>query len=427
MSESLLQRLLDAGHLPVDDDDAQYEKLASAAAAMRDILTKHPPYIVPAVLLGLDPDAPEDDPLLDVTEQALKTVWKTLRKRHTERPRTLLQAILLDACNAIGMADPRFAAIAWLTAVDSLPLFPRSPLHDVLAPAWRELGRITEEAALAPRLMRKTSDQTAPTLPPAQLPARTEAAPASDAYVTSILSATGPNGVRGLQGVNPHAPHPHSGQWSEAFATRMSALLVEVQEASARSLVPHLTSVTQALQAHVDAQMQAITAFLRDTVAAQAAFLDSSRVQQDTLWWSQALYSPSLRLSYRRLPPEVAAFAMAADLNALAPAPAPASAAHLLGETVARLPKASFGDIRQLHDILDVLVHHGAPLRQLAPSETISPGRQPLLVILEQAIHGAAVDLHARTGAAPDTDISLPALAMALFRAMQARTLVESV
>ena len=61
--------------------------------------------------------------------------------------------------------------------------------------------------------------------------------------------------------------------------------------------------------------------------------------QLDVLWWSEAKYSPSLRLGYREMQRAVAAVAMAHDLSMLVPAMAPTSVTYVLGETVAAIPQ----------------------------------------------------------------------------------------
>ncbi|MBK9645985.1 MAG: hypothetical protein IPO67_12670 [Deltaproteobacteria bacterium] len=55
------------------------------------------------------------------------------------------------------------------------------------------------------------------------------------------------------------------------------------------------TSVTQALTAQQD--------WVQKAIASAKAQQDAERLRVSALWWSEALYSPRLRRSYRELPP----------------------------------------------------------------------------------------------------------------------------
>ncbi len=119
---------------------------------------------------------------------------------------------------------------------------------------------------------------------------------------------------------------------------------------------------------------------------------------------------------------------MAMDLEAELDAPAPASVAHLLAETVARLPQASHDRALPLKGILDALSEKGAPLRELVSSEPLPAGRVPILSMIEQAVlqnTGVLAAVAERTGLGPETPFTLPEVAMACFRGLQARFLVQ--
>jgi len=425
MAESLLQQLLDARHFSLDGDDAQFERLSKASKALKDALVARPGDIIPAVLVALDPDAPDDDPLFDASEKALKAEWKTLRNHYKERPRTILQAILLDACDQAALASPKLAAIAWLTAADAVVMLPPTTLHEVIRTRWIALGGITERLALGAGPSPTTEVAKAPAIAVLKLPARKSTPHPPAHYNQRLLAALGP--FTKVQDQNSWMVQQHPHQWATEFSKRLSALLVKVEEVGVDIAEARVAEVVTAIQGHVDGSLQAMDRYLRASMAAQAARVEGVRVQQDALWWSQALYSPSLGRSYRELAPEVAMFVMALDLDRQVKAPAPASVAHLLGETVARLPNASFaeGDRRRLGAIVDVLARHGADARTVAGTRRPPLGRASLLAFLERVVRGEKVEtlLRAGTGVAPEHTLSLPALAMGLFRAAQARAL----
>lgn len=118
----LLTELLNAGLIDkLDGNDDRFTKMEKAAEAIAQELRDKPPLLIRAILAGLDPDIPADDPALVQAEQALLNEWQTMRSVHTDRPVNLLRAILLAACNLVADAGDN-AEILWLTAADTLPL-----------------------------------------------------------------------------------------------------------------------------------------------------------------------------------------------------------------------------------------------------------------------------------------------------------------
>jgi hypothetical protein len=195
-----------------------------------------------------------------------------------------------------------------------------------------------------------------------------------------------------------------------------------------------MAAVLGQFQTILQKDRETLSAFLSEHGAALAQLVEVPESRQHTerqklaaLWWSEALYSSSLRESYRRLPLEVAAVAMAFDLHAQVDTPAPASVAHLLAETVLRLDATQRRTV-PLQDILAVLREKGAPLRELVSREQLPPGRVSLLAVVEQVVLGnaeIASDVGQRTGILPDVTMDIPSFAMACFRNLQARALVE--
>ena len=139
------------------------------------------------------------------------------------------------------------------------------------------------------------------------------------------------------------------------------------------------------------------------------------------LWWSEALYSPRLRCSYRSLPPALAAVVMALDLHTFTPSLPPASVGYLLAETVGRLPEASFEQTRPLVEWLGFLRGAtGVDLGTIGAALCTPPnhGRVSVRDLLVATLRGASPDpaLLNRLPGGPDTPMSLPNLAHALFR-----------
>ncbi|MBK9367649.1 MAG: hypothetical protein IPN01_15255 [Deltaproteobacteria bacterium] len=186
-----------------------------------------------------------------------------------------------------------------------------------------------------------------------------------------------------------------------------------LQESLTTSQKTLATSVTQALTAQQD--------WVQKAIASAKAQQDAERLRVSALWWSEALYSPRLRRSYRELPPAAAAVVMALDLINLTPRLPPASVGYLLAETVGRLPEAGFDRQRPLAEWLDAL--RGASGVDLSPigAALCAPpaqGRVSVRDVLTATLRGSVVDatLLKRLPGGADTPMSLPKLAHALFR-----------
>ncbi len=143
------------------------------------------------------------------------------------------------------------------------------------------------------------------------------------------------------------------------------------------------------------------------------------------IWWKEALFSPSMRVSYRRLPPFEAAALMAFDLHQLVPCFSPASVAAFLDESVRALHTdkpvgaEALGDLARAARTTDAL----APLRAAARPGTSPIGRGPVLALASRPETEFPADAQAfrdRTGAPRDAGLTPSEWASWTFRELQA-------
>jgi len=197
----------------------------------------------------------------------------------------------------------------------------------------------------------------------------------------------------------------------DTLATKFSqSQLVEIKEVQT-----YFTKLTKTVNESLVAQQR----------KAQEAW-QAEQIRLNSLWWSEALYSTSLRCSYRELTPVIATVAMAVDLLNEVAKPAAASVGYLLAEAVNRRSDASFNQKLTLQALLEAL---GSGRSRLAgewlealdvPTETgrISL-RDGVVLVLAGKAHDVATTLK-RMGASGDFEMSLPEFAHALFRQEQA-------
>jgi hypothetical protein len=144
------------------------------------------------------------------------------------------------------------------------------------------------------------------------------------------------------------------------------------------------------------------------------------------LWWKEALFSPSLSLTYRSLPASAAAASMAFDLYQQLPTFSPASVSAFLQEAVLTLPAARDADKRPIGDLLQELLADPrlSALQQLAADLFAPPaGRGPALSIFAHPKfqNNWSPDWFRNVVGVPmSTQMGLPDWAAWLFRELQA-------
>jgi hypothetical protein len=219
----------------------------------------------------------------------------------------------------------------------------------------------------------------------------------------------------------------------------MSVLLADELDALAEALRSQHARVIEQLQkpwsefiGKLENEVRSQDQLMRDALEAGERRIQAEKLRLDALWWSEALYSSSIRRSYREMETVLAAVVMAVDLLAHVPSPSPASVGYLLAEAVNRLPNAGFerkrgvrGLLVELRELRARLPKDWTSVLEPAPAE----GRLTLRDIVVQSLNERDCDVDAallRAGLTPDISFSLPVLAHAFFRQEQAVRLARS-
>lgn len=402
-------------------DDARIEKIEGAAGTIAQELRTEPRRIIQAILAALDPDVPANEPVVARAAQALETEWRTVRSIYTSPPIGLYRAILFDACQRV--ADDKCAAIAWLTAADTLPLMRLGREEAAVGRMLEALSRRTEELALVfPQPPAEPDDAQMGGTPLDGYTGTEPRAVNRSELLLRVAAAVGPNyrGNKHLTTPNPHWTN-EAGNWSYEFADRMHVILANELDDLARDLGSHTTIIEKFSDA-LNLQRRWISKVL----LASETRKKYDELRLNVLWWSKAMYSRSLRRGYRELPSPLAAVAMALDLLDEMPKPTPASVVYLLAESVQQLQGAEPTQEYALADLLRTLRAE----RQRLPDEWSQRLRAPTregrlslrdLVFASLASNdGDPASYVMRTGLSGDVVLSLPAVAKALFRQEQA-------
>ncbi|WP_312144655.1 GTPase-associated system all-helical protein GASH [Brevundimonas sp.] len=429
MRESTLQRFLNNGLVNVQGDDDKLARLSKAADDLAGGLKANPSKALSYALVAFDPNAPEDDPVVQEALEALQKQWNTYRNTFSTTPVQVIRAMLLDALITAAEQDDRVGVCFVATARNALPLFRGGSERDL----WVDAVNSVESRVDARAESEWATPDSITVAPLAYVPPELGAPQISRgkapkaALLAEMRQAAGPHvhdperGDIATDG-NPHWPQNSPSHWAWDFsriaagsiASAIDETVAKI-EVSQPDLAEPFNAMAEAVSDHVNA-----------TLAAVSGATAGLQRRTQLLWWREALYSPSARESYRIPPVSVAAAQMALDLFSAVPLFSPASVVAFLSETVRRLDGTETSERRPISDLVaEAQQHEGlAPLRTAASEMTAEPvGRGPLLALIG---HGAVADVSEKaqfqrlTGVPADAELDSVSWAEWLFRELQA-------
>jgi hypothetical protein len=422
VSESILLRFLNANLINVGGDDAKLAKLQETAADLAVALKNEPVKAAPFALIAFDPDAPAEDPVIDEATEALQKRWATFANTFSGRPVAVIRAILLDALVQAARQDDNVGVAFVTSARNALPFMEagneRTIWGDVVTDIERSIDARAEAEWSTPE---KINVPAMKYQPPAAIVLNASELKFDKAALSKRFeAAAGPTNSAGQPtGGNPHWPQNNQ-HWVSEFGNRLADAVLEqlsIVENGLRvapiDLSGPLNGLAQAVSIHVDSTLNAVSTA---TAGLQR--------RTNLIWWKQTLFSPSARISYRRMSSSRAAALMAFDLHMQVPTFSPASVAAFLQESV-----ASLLDTDKRQTICDLLKEvktsaELAPLRnaavELVPE---SLGRGPLLALIGHDSGRSSIDdkaFRARVGVSAATELNASEWATWIFRELQA-------
>lgn len=428
MGNATLQGFLNKGLIDVGGDDAKLEKLSQAAKDLAGTLKKNPSKALNYSLIAFDPDAPEDDPVVQEALAALQNQWATYRNTFAATPIAVIRAILLDALVEGAEEDDRIGICFVASARNALPLLPVDNERDIWIGIVEQVerrvdARAEEEWATPETISVRPMKYEAPIL---TAPEVTIGEASLAKLQTGMLAAAGPSYQHPQQGSvttngNPHWPNSNA-QWAYEFGARSAAAIT----ASINATLAEIGISQPDLVEPFNKLAGAVSGYVDDTLKSISAATAGLQRRTSLLWWREALYSPSAGKSYRELPPSVAAALMALDLFDTVPLFSPASVSAFLSEAVVRLNGTTDSGKWPVKDlVVEAQIHHGLASLRAAAAKLATPpeGRGPLLALIGHPEHiGArnADDFQRLTGVPARSELDAVAWAGWLFRELQA-------
>ena len=315
----------------VDGDDSRITKMEKAAENLAIELKDNPPKLIRAILAGIDPDIPEEDPAIQEAMEALTNEWKAVGSVYTDTPINLLRAILIEACSQT--SDDKNSSVLWLTLADTMPYIKlgkeQSSINDFVV----ALAKCSEGLAITVPDIKKSHRKRS--LKPSE--AKSAATYVVDRKILTekIAASVGPQTEGGVALTNSNQYWSNQQQrWSWEFTTRFAPLLADSLDKVGASLTKQLTELSENQLQIVSDEINDQRLWIQSIAKSIDGKSQAEQTRLDALWWSEALYSPSITKSYRELPLEIAAVSMAIDLVNIVAKPTPASVGYLLAESV---------------------------------------------------------------------------------------------
>lgn len=429
MNDDVLLKFLKKRLIDVGGDDDKLEHLRRTASDLAGTLEETPTKACPFALVAFDPHVPATDPTVVEVEDALRNRWQTYVNTFSDTPVTVFRAMLLDALiSACGRNDTVAAAFV-ASARNVLPFMEIGDEQELWADIVADIEERVEERS--EREWATPATISVPDIkiqPPATDEIRIASKRVSTASLgTKLLAAAGPHfmsperGQLETQG-NPYWPQGNPEHWNYEFGRRTAQA---VGDAITRA-VEGLAIEGVDLPAFTTETTRVVSDHLTNTLQAVSTATAGLQRRTNLLWWKEARFSPSARISYRDLSPADAAALMAFDMHQQIPTFSPASVAAFLRETVVALPTLDWEDTASIRELIEIARDADilSRLRTEAAMLVGAPaGRCSVLAVIGHPDIMLQLDdtgFRNRIGVKPDTALTLPDWSVWIFRELQA-------
>ena len=435
MSDDVLLRFLGKGLIDVGGDDAKLGHLRQTAGDLSGILKKTPAKASPFALVAFDPEVPAADPTIAVVEDALRKRWETYVNTFADTPVTVFRAMLLDALiRAAGDNDT--VAVAFVaSARNVLPFMEVGGEREI----WAEIvGEI--EGRVEARAEREWATPESISVPEINF----DTSSAGEVHISSkkvsmralnqkLQAAAGPLSEAPNQGQvstdgNPYWPQNNQ-NWVYEFGTRSAEAVGEAINRAIGSLSVEGANLPEITKSMMTVMSEHLTATLQAVNGATAGL----QRRTNLLWWKEALFSPSARMSYRDMVPSDAVALMAFDMHRQIPTFSPASVAAFLREAVIALPTIDPEEKRPIRELVEKTRDASVlnELRTEAGKLVAAPmGRGSILGLIGHPDAVPQIDdrrFRDLVGVKPDIALTLPDWSVWIFREFQAvRAITEA-
>lgn len=345
-SNSFLIKFFDASLIPADTNDDRLGHYQAAAADLAKRFSETPRDAVSASRVAIDPKCPASEPWFAVVQDAVKAHWKTFLANHHDAPRQICRVILLEALRIAVAENRNLSSAVWNATSSLLSHLGSGPEQTITRQFISRLGEECENYSSELWSLgggvasnRSVFELKLPSL---------KATKVSEAELNKGLSdAAGPHNAKNKNFGNPNPHWPsNNAAWAEEFAQRAAKVIASEVNDALSALAPLLKGVNEQLE-------PALIQYASNLGEGLLKSTQKSERFTTLLWWKQALYSPSLKRSYRGISPIDLSIATSFDLSTVSAAPVPLSVEFFLREVIYALaPKNPLLTLAEMVDAI---------------------------------------------------------------------------
>ena len=416
MTFKYLQLFLDARLFTIAEENSNYQFLTTTIPLFKKTIAKNKSKIIAATLVALDHNIPASEPMLEEVEELLKKKWPLVRNKYTDRPSTLLRAIILESLYSLMLENKVIANLIWLTG-SNLFVFVNTSNETPIVQQWlKEAGELAEKNAVAEWELTSNIEVTdipelklgKIVLPVAKFDKGRLKQGLNDAIMNgeAISLSQGYNNALGLL----------RQEWTTQFSSKAAETFFTEFSTAFGSIAGSINSMN--IDKSINDFFNIFKDSLTKTLAGSLQSSEKLRLRSHILWWKEALYSGSAQKSYRKMDATQASLLMAIDLATDTSAVYPVSIDYILKETVLSCLGTDEAD-KSIADLLGQLTispEQMSNFTEFSEKGRLSFGAFAVGLSSKKATIG---ELLARTGISPETKISYGQLATMLFHDIQ--------
>lgn len=341
-------------------DDSHVEKLKKISADLAKKISKDKEKILRYSLIAVDPEIPSDNPEVVEVKNLIVESWQTFVPNSKDTALTIIRAVMLEVLQILSKELDN-ASIIWFSNKDRLKYLKLGRDKTIIGNFILELGN---------RIEAEATEQWA-------------FSPSDEIEVPKVVAAA----------IDPTELTPHM-QANAVNATGVADIF------------------NKALKKQVNELKESQRSFMELNVL--------MHMRTQLIWWKQAMYSASLKDSYRGLKEGSMEIALTFDFSAFTPETYPVSVDFFLVETYNEWTNRSSAKIKIL-DFIKLVEKEKELLQTIIPEYT-AEGRIPFVRFLQGFIHAKfnAKQFKDLVGIQETTEITYKDLVLWLFHDLQA-------
>lgn len=429
----LFERYQKKGLIPaLGSSDEIYKKLMTSVDDIVKLFLAQPEKLSVYVLVALDNNATEDEPVFEEVETLTSQNWQMLRSHFTNMPISLYRALILEAvCRTIvGRED--FAAALWYIASDIFPLANISSVElGILTEFFNALGDSVEDTVASEWAISQEPMEIKPPKIDLKL-AEFDAAVDEETLKQHLVMASGPHGPdnKSIPGANPQWSNS-APNWSYQFAPKAATGIAEVVDSVLADYEKIANANNQSIQNAIIRFFGEFGKSLKQALSDANKAAVSMENRNQLLWWKETLYSQHTSRSYRTMTAFETSIAMAYDLYHMLPATFPVSVDYILREAFREVHGKDSLELT-LGEFLQQVAEKGNAefLRKYIEKVAIPSGRLDLITFIAKAVNEGVdivTEIPQRLGIIPDKKLSYDQLGVWLLHNLSANHLLKSI